>query len=41
MLIRNDIVFILGVDRLVHGGHVDFIIGELVLAEVLEKVCVA
>jgi hypothetical protein len=41
MLIGNNIVFILGVDRLMHGGDVDLVIGEFVLAEVLEEVCVA
>jgi hypothetical protein len=41
MLIRNDIVFFLRINGLVHGGHTDFIIWEPVLAEVLEEVCVA
>jgi len=41
MLIWNDIVFVLRVDGLVNGRNVDLVIRELVLAEVLEEVCVA
>jgi hypothetical protein len=29
MLVRNDVVFILGIDRLVFRRHVDFFHGEL------------
>jgi hypothetical protein len=41
MLIRHDIVFVFRVDGLVNRWNVDLVIGELVLAEVLEEVCVA
>jgi hypothetical protein len=41
MLIRHDIVFVFRVNGLVDGRNVDLVIGELVLAEILEEVCVA
>jgi uncharacterized protein YlxW (UPF0749 family) len=41
VLIRNDIVLIFGVDRPVLRRDVNLIIGELVLAEVIEEICVA
>lgn len=41
MLVGDDVVLILRVDGLVLGRDVDLIIGEAVLAEVLEEVGVA
>ena len=38
MLVRDYIIFILGVDRLVVGRNVDLIIWKFVFAKVLEKV---
>jgi len=41
MLIRNYIILIFWVQRLVLRRYVDFIIWELVFAEVFEKICMA
>jgi hypothetical protein len=41
VLIRDYIVLIFRIQRLVVGWHVDFIVGELVFAEVFEEVCIA
>lgn len=41
MLVWDYVVFVFGVDRLVLGRDVDFVVGQLVLAEVLEEVRVA
>jgi hypothetical protein len=41
MLIRDHIVFILGIDRLMVRRNVDIVVGELVAAEVIEEVCKA
>jgi hypothetical protein len=40
VLIRNYIVFIFWVDRLVVRRHVNVVVGQLVLAEVFEEISV-
>jgi len=41
MLVGNYIIFIFWIDRLVVRRHIDFVVGELVFAEVFEEVGVA
>jgi hypothetical protein len=40
MLVRDYVVFVFGVERLVVRWDIDLVIWELVLAEVFEEVCV-
>jgi hypothetical protein len=41
VLIRDYIVFVFRVDRLVMGRDVDFIVWKFVFAKVLEQVCIS
>ncbi len=41
VLVGHDVVLVFGVNGLVVRGHVDLVVGQLVLAEVLEEVGVA
>lgn len=41
MLVGHYIIFVLGIDGLVVRRHVDFVVWELVFAEVLEEVGVS
>jgi hypothetical protein len=41
MLVRNNVVLILRIDRLVLRRDVDLVIWETVTAEVLEEICIA
>lgn len=41
VLVGHDVVLILGVDGLVVRRHVDVVVGQLILAEVLEEIRVA
>lgn len=38
VLIRHDVILVFGIDGLMLRGHVDFIVGEPIAAEVLEEV---
>lgn len=41
MLVRHNIVLVLGVDRLMVRGHVNVVRGQLVPAKLLQEICVA